>query len=134
MGLAPSLPSAALRPAAVRGLPNAKPRVERSFWEHERSFLNGRSFRDLADFSAQLALWLDRVVDPRPRRGGSALDRFPEEAPHLLPLPGGSGGEAEDAAGGGPFTQAFAGSGVSTGKASRPFLESRSMARSTGMR
>lgn len=76
-----------MRPAAVRGQPNAKPRVERSFWEHERSFLNGRSFRDFVDFSAQLAVWLDRVVDQRVRRGRSALDRFPEEAPHLLPLP-----------------------------------------------
>jgi hypothetical protein len=27
-----------------------KPRTERSFWEVERSFLNGREFRDLDDF------------------------------------------------------------------------------------
>jgi transposase len=76
-----------IQPAAVRGKPNAKPRVERSFWEHERSFLNGRSFRDRDDFAAQLAVWLDRVVDPRKRHGQSALDRFREEAPHLRPLP-----------------------------------------------
>jgi len=76
-----------IRPAAVRGKPNAKPRVERGFWEHERSFLNGRSFRDREDFRAQLAIWLDRVVDPRMRHGRSALDRFRDEAPHLLPLP-----------------------------------------------
>jgi hypothetical protein len=76
-----------IQPAAVRGKPNAKPRVERSFWEHERSFLNGRSFRDRDDFAAQLADWLDRVVDPRKRHGQSALDRFREEAPHLRPLP-----------------------------------------------
>jgi transposase len=76
-----------IRPAAVRGKPNAKPRVERGFWEHERSFLNGRSFRDREDFRAQLAVWLDRVVDPRMRHGRSALDRFRDEAPHLLPLP-----------------------------------------------
>jgi transposase len=76
-----------IRPAAVRGKPNAKPRVERSFWEHERSFLNGRSFRDRDDFAAQLADWLDRVVDPRKRYGRSALDRFRDEAPHLRPLP-----------------------------------------------
>ena len=31
----------------TRGHPNDKPRVERSFWEVERSFLNGRSFRRL---------------------------------------------------------------------------------------
>ena len=76
-----------IRPAAVRGQPNAKPRVERSFWEHERSFLNGRSFRDRDDFRAQLADWNDRVVDPRQRHGRSALDRFRDEAPHLRPLP-----------------------------------------------
>jgi len=45
------------RPRAVRGDPNAKPRAERSFWEFERSFLNGRSFRDLNDLRAQLAHW-----------------------------------------------------------------------------
>jgi transposase len=76
-----------IQPAAVRGKPNAKPRVERSFWEHERSFLNGRSFRDRDDFAAQLADWLHRVVDPRKRHAQSALDRFREEAAHLLPLP-----------------------------------------------
>ena len=76
-----------IQPAAVRGKPNAKPRVERSFWEHERSFLNGRSFRDRDDFATQLADWLDRIVDPRKRHGLSALDRFRDEAPHLRPLP-----------------------------------------------
>lgn len=77
-----------IRPVAVRGQPNAKPRTERSFWEHERSFLNGRSFRNRDDFRAQLADWLDRVVDPRMRHGSSALDRFRQEASHLRKLPG----------------------------------------------
>jgi transposase len=76
-----------IRPAAVRGKPNAKPRVERSFWEHERSFLNGRSFRDRDDFRTQLFDWMTRVVDPRRRHGKSALERFQDEKPHLLPLP-----------------------------------------------
>ena len=78
-----------MQPRAVRGEPNAKPHVERNFWEHERSFLNGRSFRDADDFAAQLADWLERIVDPRRRNksSSSALDRFPEEAPHLLKLP-----------------------------------------------
>ncbi len=76
-----------IRPAAVRGKPNAKPRTERSFWEHERSFLNGRSFRDRLDFRVQLLDWTDRVVDPRRRHGTTALDRFRDEAPHLLALP-----------------------------------------------
>lgn len=77
------------RPRAVRGDPNAKPRVERAFWEFERSFLNGRSFRDLDDMRAQLADWLDLIVDPRRRRRGddSRLVRFAEEQPKLVPLP-----------------------------------------------
>ncbi len=57
-----------IRPAAVRGKPNAKPRVEHSFWEHERSFLNGRSFsRPATTFAPSSPVWLDRVVDPRKR-------------------------------------------------------------------
>ncbi|WAS94529.1 IS21 family transposase [Nannocystis punicea] len=34
--------------------PNDKPRVERGFWEFERSYLNGRSFHDEADLAARL--------------------------------------------------------------------------------
>ena len=51
------------RPRAVRGDPNAKPRVERSFWEAERSFFNGRTFVDFEDMRTQLARWLDTIVD-----------------------------------------------------------------------
>jgi len=76
------------RPAAVRGAPNAKPRVERSFWECEKSFLNGRSFRNFDDFAAQLKHWLDNIVDHRKRHRLTALDRFVEEKPHLIALPG----------------------------------------------
>lgn len=76
------------RPLAVRrGHPNDKPRVERSFWEMERSFLNGREFRDLADMRAQLADWLDRVVDHRKLHRRTALDRYAEEKEHLVRLP-----------------------------------------------
>jgi transposase len=76
------------RPVAVRrGHPNDKPRTERSFWEMERSFLNGREFRDLADMRAQLAHWLDTIVDHRKRERRTALERFAEEKPHLRPLP-----------------------------------------------
>jgi transposase len=77
----------AFRPRAVRGKPNAKPRVERSFWEAERSFLNGRTFRDFEDMRAQLARWLDTIVDPRRRHGETPLDRFAREREHLVPLP-----------------------------------------------
>lgn len=76
------------RPLAVRrGHPNDKPRTERSFWEVERSFLNGRSFRDLDDMRAQLARWLDEIVDPRRRYKTNALERFAEEREHLGALP-----------------------------------------------
>jgi transposase len=75
------------RPRAVRGDPNAKPRVERSFWEAERSFFNGRSFVDFEDMRAQLARWLDTIVDQRRRHGETPLDRFAREREHLVPLP-----------------------------------------------
>lgn len=76
------------RPVAVRrGHPNDKPRTERSFWEVERSFLNGRKFRNLDDMRVQLAEWQDTIVDLRLRHKRSALDRFAEEREHLVPLP-----------------------------------------------
>jgi transposase len=76
------------RPLAVRrGHPNDKPRTERSFWEVERSFLNGREFRDLDDMRAQLAHWLDGIVDHRVLDKRTALDRFAEERDHLVALP-----------------------------------------------
>jgi transposase len=69
--------------------PNDKPKVERSFWEYERSFLNGREFRDLDDFRAQLAAWHDKVCDPRVHKKlkRPVIELFAEEAPHLSPLP-----------------------------------------------
>lgn len=76
-----------MQPWALRGNPNIRPRVERSFWENERSFLNGREFHDREDFRQQMARWLDTIVDHRKRHGLTALDRFAEEAPHLRPLP-----------------------------------------------
>lgn len=76
------------RPVAVRrGHPNDKPRTERSFWEVERSFLNGREFRDLDDMRAQLADWIDRIVDHRRHEKSTALERFAAEREHLVPLP-----------------------------------------------
>ena len=77
-------------PVAVRpGRPNDKPRTERSLWEFERSFLNGRGFRDLADMRAQLAVWLDGICDLRRRNQGAPtpLERFADEKPHLSMLP-----------------------------------------------
>lgn len=76
------------RPLAVRlGHPNDKPRTERSFWEVERSFLNGREFRDLDDMRGQLADWQDRIVDHRRLEKRTALERFAEEREHLVALP-----------------------------------------------
>lgn len=76
-----------MRPWAIRGNPNLRPNVERSFWTHEKSFLVARDFVDLADFRAQLRTWLENTVDHRRRHGTTALERFAEEKPHLLPLP-----------------------------------------------
>ena len=76
------------RPLAVRrGHPNDKPRTERSFWEVERSFLNGREFRDLDDMRVQLADWIERIVDHRKLNKHTALERFAQEREHLLQLP-----------------------------------------------
>jgi transposase len=72
---------------ALRGNPNGKPRVERSFWEMVRSFFNGRSFRNMDDLQEQLARWLVHIVDQRRRYGSTALERFALELPHLRPLP-----------------------------------------------
>lgn len=70
--------------------PNEKPRVERSFWELVRSFLNGRSFRDRADLEHQLLQWLDTIADLRPlkrMKRRTRLELFAEERPLLRPLP-----------------------------------------------
>ena len=70
--------------------PNEKPRVERSFWEFDRSFLNGRSFRDRADLERQRVEWLDTIADLRPlkrMKRRTRLELFAEEKPLLRPLP-----------------------------------------------
>lgn len=80
----------AFRPEACRPAhPNDKPHVERGFWEFERSFLNGRSFRDVDDFRAQLAHWQDAVCDVRKHKKlkRSALELFADEQLALVPLP-----------------------------------------------
>lgn len=76
------------RPLAVRrGKPNDKPRTERSFWELEMSFFNGRRFRDFDDLRSQCAHWNSAIVDTRVRKGTTALERFEKDKPHLVPLP-----------------------------------------------
>jgi len=75
------------QPQALRGNPNGKPRVERSFWELVRSFFNGRSFRNMDDLQEQLMRWLVNIVDQRRRFGSTASERFALELPLLRPLP-----------------------------------------------
>jgi len=80
-------------PEAVRPRkPNDKAFVERAFWDVERSFLNGRRFRDLDDLRAQARRWLADVVDQRRHptdRGRRIIDVFQaDERPALRPLPG----------------------------------------------
>lgn len=80
----------AFRPEACRPFhPNDKPVVERGFWDLERSFLNGRSFRDVDDLAAQLAHWQTSISDARTHRQlrRPVLEVFGEEQPHLVPLP-----------------------------------------------
>ena len=69
--------------------PNDKPRVERSFYELEKSFFNGRSFRDEDDLTEQLAHWQSTVCDVRPHRKTkrTAVELFEEERSQLLSLP-----------------------------------------------
>ncbi|MCC6904103.1 MAG: IS21 family transposase [Polyangiaceae bacterium] len=78
------------RPEACRRFhPNDKAQVERSFWEFERSFLNGRRFRDIDDMRTQLAEWERTICDQRIHKKAkrTPLEMFAEEAPHLIPLP-----------------------------------------------
>lgn len=79
------------RPVACRrGKPNDKPQVERAFWGWEQSFLNGRSFRDVDDLRAQLAVWECEVHDVRPHKKTrrQPLEMFlAEERDELVPLP-----------------------------------------------
>jgi len=78
------------RPVACRpGHPNDKPHVERSFWELQRSFFNGREFADEQDLAAQLEGWMREVADARPQRKTKTTpsELFAEERLALLPLP-----------------------------------------------
>lgn len=74
---------------APRACPQWKAIAERLFLFHEKNFLNGRTFRDVAEYTALLEAWrqekkLDRQhpEDPRTIREMLALERS-----HLQPLP-----------------------------------------------
>jgi transposase len=77
-------------PRACRpGHPNDKPKVERSFWELQKSFFNGRRFSDENDLSRQLAEWMTGTSDQRLHRKTRRVVRemYEEEHEHLRPLP-----------------------------------------------
>jgi transposase len=77
-------------PRACRpGHPNDKPKVERSFWELQKSFFNGRRFADEGDLSRQLAEWMTGTSDERVHRKTKRVVRvmYEEEREHLMPLP-----------------------------------------------
>ena len=78
------------RPKACRpGHPNDKPKVERGFWELQKSFLNGRRFADEADLRRQLEGWMTGTSDERVHRKTKRVVRvmYEEEREHLLALP-----------------------------------------------
>lgn len=79
-------------PQAVRpGKPNDKAFVERDLWDLERSFLNGRRFRDLDDMREKAQRWLAEVVEqrhhPKMRQKRIAEIFADEEQGALRPLP-----------------------------------------------
>jgi len=78
------------RPLTIRpGKPTENLKVERPFYYLERSFLNGREFRDLEDLKRQLQQWLTGVNDIRIHgtTRKKPIDRYIEEHPFLQPLP-----------------------------------------------
>jgi transposase len=78
------------RPLTITpGHPQENLKVERPFYYLERSFLNGREFRDRDDLKTQLQLWLRDVNDVRVHATTkkTPIDMYIEEHPHLQVLP-----------------------------------------------
>lgn len=71
------------------GKPTENLKIERPFYYLERSFLNGRSFKDRDDLKDQLQRWLNQVNDLRIHGTTKKrpIDMFAEEHPCLQPLP-----------------------------------------------
>ena len=71
------------------GKPRENLKIERPFYYLEKSFLNGREFRDLEDLKRQLSLWLTEYNDVRIHRTTERkpVDMHVEELPFLHPLP-----------------------------------------------
>ncbi len=78
------------RPLTITpGKPTENLKVERPFYYLERSFLNGREFKDREDLKAQLRQWLTEVNDVR-EHGTTRrrpIDLYLEEHPFLQVLP-----------------------------------------------
>lgn len=71
------------------GKPRENLKVERPFFYLERSFLNGREFKDKDDLKKQLRQWLTQVNDVR-KHGTTRkrpIDMYTREYPFLQPLP-----------------------------------------------
>ena len=78
------------RPLTITpGHPQENLKVERPFYYLERSFLNGREFRDRDDLKTQLQQWLTDVNDMRVHATTkkTPIDMYIEEHPHLQVLP-----------------------------------------------
>ncbi|MCU0872991.1 MAG: IS21 family transposase [Pirellulaceae bacterium] len=78
------------RPVACRPRRSCtKGKVERPFYYVEKNLLNGRTFQSLAHLNDVTAWWLKEVADVRIHRETKQrpIDRFQDEAAHLIPLP-----------------------------------------------
>jgi len=69
--------------------PTENLKVERPFYYLDRSFLNGREFKDKEDLKTQLQDWLTQVNDVRihATTQEKPVERYMCEHPHLHPLP-----------------------------------------------
>jgi transposase len=78
------------RPLTITpGHPEENLKIERPFFYLERSFLNGREFRNMDDLKGQLKKWLNEVNDVRIHGTTKKrpIDMYIEEHPFLQPLP-----------------------------------------------
>jgi transposase len=78
------------RPLTITpGHPEENLKIERPFYYLERSFLNGREFRNMDDLKQQLRKWLTEVNDVRIHGTTKKrpIDMYIEEHPFLQPLP-----------------------------------------------
>ncbi len=78
------------RPLTITpGKPRENLKVERPFYYLEKSFLNGREFKDRDDLKEQIQRWLTDVNDVRIHGTTKKrpIDMYIEEHPFLQPLP-----------------------------------------------